>query len=305
MAGIVYGIPYIPPAPPESPWTGMPMTWTGWDGSVWNLCNGAEGVVLQAGVRGFGQAPYTHWRDKSPAVPGAKHNGEIADEREVFWPIKVYSDASSREWVERDRAFWRTLQPSRTGVWTVTHPDGAKRSLTLRVASDGDPSFDTIPSLQGWAKYGITLVADQPYWEGQPIFRTWAQFEQQPFLPPTAGAGYTVSSGSPLETATITNPGDVETHLRWEITGPCTSVTVGAGGAMIIAPVTLDAGETMVIDTDPDEQAATIGDTDVTKQLTKAEFTPIPPGESVKLSLFMEGTGTIRAELTPLYERAW
>jgi hypothetical protein len=229
----------------------------------------------------------------------------VAGSREVFWPVKVWSDAGSREWVERDRAFWRTLQPSRTGVWTVTHPDGAKRSLTLRVAGDGDPSFDTIPSLRGWAKYGITLVADQPYWEGEPVMRTWAQANQQPFMPATAGAGYTISSGSPLETATITNPGDVETFLRWEVAGPCTSVTVGVNGATIIAPVTLDAGEVMVIDTDPEVQAAYVGDTDVTIQLTKAEFAPIPSGESVELSLFMTGTGTIQAELTPLFERAW
>jgi hypothetical protein len=76
-------------------------------------------------------------------------------------------------------------------------------------------------------------------------------------------------------------------------------------GATIIAPVTLDAGEVMVIDTDPEVQAAYVGDTDVTIQLTKAEFAPIPSGESVELSLFMTGTGTIQAELTPLFERAW
>lgn len=303
---VVIGVPYMPPAPPESPWTGMPMTWTGWDGSVWNLCNGAEGIVLQAGVRGLGQAPYTEWLDKSPAVPGAQYLGEIADEREVFWPIKVWSDASSREWVERDRAFWRTLRRGRTGVWTVQHPDGAKRSLTLRVRSDGDPSFDTIPSLRGWAKYGITLIADQPYWEGEQVTKPFGDgTPPRGFLPSATSRGYAVGSGSTLATAKVTNPGDVETPVVWEAHGPFTSVTVGVGDELVVAPIEALEGQTLVVDTDEKVQAAFLDGVDVTERLTRADFGLLPPGTSVPLSLAMAGTGYITATYTPLYERAW
>ena len=35
--GIVYAAPYRPPAPPANPWRGIGLSWTGWDGSEWEL----------------------------------------------------------------------------------------------------------------------------------------------------------------------------------------------------------------------------------------------------------------------------
>ena len=305
MAGVVYGAPYAPPMPPVSPWVSTPLKWTGWDGSEWNMCNGGEGIVLLAGARGFGQPPMTHWRSQSPAVAGARWRGAVSEPREVFWPLKLWHDGGSREWVERDRAFWRTLDPQKTGVWSVELPDGSKRSLTLRVASDGDPSFDTLPTLTGWARYGITLTADDPFWAGETVTRSWQEQARRDFLPAAAGESYYVSSGSTLGSATLTNPGDVDAHVRWTVRGPFSSVSVGVGGALVTAPINVAEGSTLVIDTDPSIQAAFLDGVDVTAQLTSAEFGVLPPGEAVPLSLTMAGTGIITAEFTPRFLRAW
>jgi hypothetical protein len=284
----------------------MPLTWTGFDGVEWDMTDRASGVLIMAGARGFGMAPHTHWRSKSPAVPGARWLGAVGDEREVFWPIKVWHDGGSREWVERDRAFWATLDPQKTGTWTITHPDGQRRHLTLRLADDGDPSFDTLPALMGWARYGIKLTADDPFWAGDVIRRSWAAGSSSDFFNGSSKApSFHISSANALATATLTNPGDVDAYLTWTAHGPFTSVTVGVDGSTVVAPVTAAAGDTLVIDTNPEVQAAFLNGVDVTAQLTSSDFVPLPPGEDVSLSLALAGTGYIETAFTPRYYRAW
>jgi hypothetical protein len=125
------------------------------------------------------------------------------------------------------------------------------------------------------------------------------------FMPPSAGAGYAVSSGSTLATAAASNPGDVETHVVWEAHGPFTSVTVGVGDQTVVAPITASEGQVLIIDTDPEVQAAFLDGVDVTDQLSRAEFGTIEPGMSVPLTLAMAGAGFITATYTPKYYRAW
>ncbi|MEW1813292.1 hypothetical protein AB0284_21625 [Pseudarthrobacter phenanthrenivorans] len=230
----------------------------------------------------------------------------MADERDVFWPLFLFNDRGSREWVEYDRAFWRTMHPERTGVWSVTHPDGAKRSLTVRFEEDTTPEFEFDPVFAGWATYGIRLTADDPFWAGGEVTRAWQSASSTPFFNGSAKApSFNISSGSTLAKASLTNPGDVDAYVRWTAHGPFTSVTVGVGGATVVAPVTVAEGQTLVIDTDPSVQAAILDGTDVTAQLTTAEFGILPPGQQVPVSLALAGTGWIEAAFTPRYFRAW
>lgn len=306
MAGVVYGAPYAPPAITGPLWDGMPLAWRGWDGSEWDFGGHDSGVRMLQGVRGLGSLEHTHWRDASPAVAGSMWRGAVADSREVFWPLVVFSDSGSADWVAYDRAFWRTLQPSRTGAWTVTHPDGAKRSLTLRFQEDTTPTFDVDPVKAGWAVYGIKLMADNPYWEGEVVTRSWRTASSVDFFNGSSKApNFNISPGSTLATARLTNPGDVESHLTWKAYGPFTSVTVGVDGRTVVAPIAAAEGQVLEIDTDPSVQAAFLDGVDVTAQLTSADFATLPPGEDVTLSLAMAGTGWVEASFRPLYLRAW
>jgi hypothetical protein len=246
------------------------------------------------------------WRSQSPAVAGARWRGAVADSREVFWPLKVWHDAGAAEWVDLDRAFWRTLDPQQTGVWAVTLPDGSRRSLTLRLKDDGDTVWNLMPTLYGWAHYGVTLTADDPFWSGDEIRRSWAAGSSSDFFNgPSKAPSFNISSANALESATLSNPGDVDAYLTWTVHGPFTSVTVGVDGSTVVAPITGALGDTLEINTDPSVQAAFLNGADVTAQLTSSEFVPLPPGENVSLSLALAGTGYVEAAFTPRYYRAW
>lgn len=297
--GIVFGAPYTPPLPPVT-WTGLDMIWTGWDGSVWHLAHAADGTVMMPGVRGLNTPPVVHYLASSAATPGARWRGHTVDTREVFWPIQIYSDLGSLDWLARDRAFWKTMRPDKTGTWTVIQPSGAQRSLTLRFKEDGGQTYNTDPALAGWNNYGITLQAEQPFWAGETETGGWGAAVPVGFF-----ANKTISPGGTLASATLYNPGDVEVWPVWNIYGPVTAATVGINGRNITVPFTVAGGEVLTIDTSPRVQTAMLGGTDRTGDLTGIDFAPLPPGEVSSLTLSMTGSGRITATVTPLYLRAW
>ncbi|EYR64679.1 hypothetical protein N866_07205 [Actinotalea ferrariae CF5-4] len=325
MSAIVYAVPGRPPAPPANPWPGMRMTWTGWDGSEWDLTDPeASGVSLQAGVRGLLMPPFRRHTTSSPAVAGSRPRGYSTDERPVFWPVKVFQDTSSQDWIDHDAAFWRTLAPGRTGVWTVTQPSGRSRSLRCRFEELQD-GLDIDPSLMGWVVYGITLVAEEPFWTGEPVTRQFVPSTTVPFFP---GPPFGISEGSLSTSAAIDNPGDEPAYLSWWLHGPTTG-TFGVGGRVIDVPFEVAPGRTLVLDSAPTVRGAREIDTppaglspqqettwvserlrtaavDRTKDLgATSKWGAVPAGTAVPLSVAAVGTGALRASLLPQHYRAW
>ena len=333
----ILAAPYAaaPPARAQVSWSGFQaMSWVGADGSEWDLLSPSSGTLLMAGARGFNMPPITQYTRDSPAVAGTRWAGSRTEPREVFWPLLVYSDAGSQAWIEYDRAFWSTLHPDHTGVWKVTHPNGDTRSLRCRFKDDGGQTYDIDPSLVGWSAYGITLTAEQPYWEGEPVTRTWKASEPVSFFGAgTGGPPFTISPGSTLAKATMSNPGDVDAFPMWVLTGPMDSATVGQAGKLTQYQASIADGRSVVIDTSPDQQrvveiasppspdaggpdvgsqawfdwisSAMASGTDRVLNLGSVAFNaPISPGKSVSLSLAMVGAGTVTAAISPLYYRA-
>ena len=283
------------------------MSWTGWDGSLWDLTDpDTSGVVLAPGVRGLGMPPAQLYTSESPAVAGARFRGSRTLSREVFWPLHILADPG-QGWADLDGAFWRTMRADSPGSWAVTSPSGSTRTLTCRWVSGGDEGYPIDPTSSGWARYDVYLVADDdPYWTGAPVVRTFAQGASSSFF----GAGappFTISPGNLLASATMDNPGDVEAHPIWRVDGPVTSVTVGVNGQVINAPITVASGASLTIDTRPTAQTAIRSDgTDVTGSLTgEPKWVGVPAGQSVPLSLTMTGTGSVTATITPHYLKAW
>lgn len=310
---LVFATPYFPTAPPR-PWVGLQMTWTGWDGSVWNLTSAAEGAVMLPGVRGLNMPPVIHYSTAYASVPGARWRGHTVDAREVFWPIQIYHDLNSQGWIDRDRAFWKTLRPEKTGTWTVKQPSGVERHMDLRFSNDSDATINQDPVLAGWASYGITLVAEQPFWRATPIIREWTAGGALPFYPDGSGGGFTISPSTTLDTAAMPNPGDVDAYPVWEVHGPTTTAQVGIAGRNISIPFPVDDNQVLVIDTDPTQQSATLWDVaggvrtnpvDMTAQLGGANFVPVPADSVTTTSLSLDGAGKVSLILTPLYLRAW
>ncbi|MFF0942686.1 hypothetical protein ACFYE2_00450 [Kocuria sp. CPCC 205300] len=307
---VVFALPGAVPAPPPSPFPvfeGLEMTWTGWDGVEWPLYLPDSGVMLLAdGVEGLDVPPWEVYDQTSPGVHGSRARGYRVQPRPVFWPILLYSDASSREWMIRDRAWWKTMQPLKYGTWTVTHP-GTNEQRYLHCRFDGSPKpFAMDPMKAGWAEYGVELVADEePFWLGDPVSRTFATEPPEDFFNDGAAPVFRISSGSSLSTAKVTNPGDEAAWPIWTITGPTTSVKVGLGGLQVEVPFEIFEGQTVSIDTRPHRQIAMRGTEEVTHLLGAAEFVPVPAGRDVSLDLAVVGTGTVRCDITPRYLRAW
>jgi len=316
-------------------WSGFQaMTWTGADGSQFDLLSPDSGTLLMAGARGLNMPSLTDYTSESPALDGARFRGSRTNQREVFWPLLVYSDAGSQAWVEYDREFWNSLRPGQVGLWTVTHPNGDTRTLRCRFKDDGGQSYDVDPSLVGWAAYGITLVADQPYWEGAAVTRTWKASQPVSFFGGgTGGPPFTISPGSTLAKATMPNPGDVDAYPMWVLTGPIDIASVGLSGKLTQYQASIASGRSVVIDTSPDQQrvveiasppdpdsggpdvgsqewldwisAAMSTGTDRVLNLGSVAFNaPVSPGRSVSLSLSMVGDGTVTAAIVPYYFRA-
>ena len=326
MANIVYGAPYLPPVPAAPAWSGLAMHWAS-KGSEWALTDPSTGLFLMPGIRGLGSVASTRHATESPAVAGSRFEGASFLDREVFWPLHIFSDAGSVDWMHRDRAFWRTMDPEDTGVWTVTHPDGNHRSLRLRFQSDGDRALELDPLRSGWSSYGITLVAERPFWEGEPVVRSFAgQAPPLPFFDPTGPQIVNIASGYSVANASMDNPGDVESYPRWFVEGPAVTASVGVGSTVVDVPFEVPEGQCLVIESDPDLIGATLYDVaagapskpservvgvdlinpvDMTAALGEADFAPIPAGSAVPLSLTLVGLGKVEALLPTLYRRPW
>lgn len=300
---LLYAVPYE--APPigsvPSPWQKMTHTWTGWDGSVWDLSRPSKGVfLLREGLEGLGMPDFTNYTHGSPLVHGEQWDGWLATGRKVFWNIGVYSDTNSHDWVKLNRGFWKTLRPGKTGVWTVGLPTGERFSLTLRLGAGSGAVFDQDPIQHGWKAYGIELFPEQPFWEAPDVINEWGAGEHIPFLgPEDIGPPFYVSPVATIGTAKVTNPGDVETYLRWTITGPTSSVTVGIGGENTIIDFPVPEGRKLVIDTNPRNLIAELNGVDVMPQLRQFKYPALQPGVNIKLTLSMEGTGSVEAAFTP------
>lgn len=306
---VYLSIPSQPPPSAVVPWTACQHTWVGWDGTEWDLSHGASGIALQGGVRGIRNPPVIRYTGKAAAVDGSLYRGSVTDERECFWPVKVWNDNGSQAWIDHNARFWKTLDESRLGTWIITQPSGVRRSLKVRYTGLDNDSDDIDPGLFGWCIYGIQLVAEQPFWQGDPVSRTFAPPSTiGNFFGGTGGTGFgppfEIGAGSTTASASISNTGDVSAWPVWRVTGPTTSVTVGLSGHSIVFPMTIPSGQWIEINTAPTSQVARDQDgTDRTIQLGAVDFAEIPQGANVPLTISMTGTGTVTCTVTPLYRR--
>jgi hypothetical protein len=279
----------------------------GVDGSVWDLTDPTSGVCLTTeGVLGLLESPVSRFTTTSPSVAGSRFRGSWVQERPITWHVGIR--ASGVNWVDLSRRFWSALSRTALATWTVTTVDGASRSIQVRLVGTGPYVFGVDPSLTGWASIPVSLVAEDPYWSGPPLSQDWSASGGENFFGGSSGGGYGppfyISAAQTISTATITNPGDVEAWPVWTAVGPATSVRFGLGGTLVGVDVTLTSGQTLVVDTDPRRQSATIDGVRARGILSPHDFAQIPPGASLPLALSMTGTGTVGVSIVPRYGRA-
>lgn len=329
MSPIVYAVPYVPPAPPPDPWRGVAMRWDGPDGTSWSMCGPRSGGIrLLAGVRGLTEPPRQTFIDETAGIAGGRWRGHRDLVREVFWPISVWQDTDSVAWLDYDAAWWRSLDPDVPGRWVVTHPAGTERHLLCRFVDDGDPAWESAPGMRAWARYGVTLVAVDPYWRGEQVARSWsgAELTGPGFFGTSGGPTYHIGRGSTLASAEVTNPGDVPAHPVWWVQD-VNAVNLSVGGGVIEVPAVAD-DRLLVVDSDPTSLSAIevaappTGMPPAEREAWVAERLPtgddrtvdlgsgttwgaIPARGTTSLGIDMSGTGTVGVRFIPRYRRAW
>lgn len=299
----------IPP-PPLPVWEGLRNSWTGWNGTKFDLDVKSAGVCLLVdGVTGWHMPEFDQYLDEYASVDGARYRGERARARSVDWTLGVFGDESP-DWLERDRAFWATMRPGSPGMWTVTLPDGSARSLMCRWRDSSPYSFSQDPLMAGWAVYDVSLVAEQPYWEGAPVLSpVWGNEEDPtPFTGEDDEApSYWISGATSIGSARLRNDGDIDAPVTWTVRGRgagVDSVSIeGDAGELGFGGV--PDGSTLTISTDPTRPLALLDGVDVTGAVNPWDPRAIPSGMSAELGITLVGEGTVQASFKPRWFRAW
>jgi hypothetical protein len=187
-------------------------------------------------------------------------------------------------------------------TYTVTLPGVGVFSLACRF--NGQPlPFDVSCAVQGFAEYDVALVADEhPYWQGDPITALFTTATTADFIPGGGGPPFTISQGSTMSSASITNPGDVPVWPVWTFMDSFTSISTTVGGSTVGVVPDLVAGDVLVIDTDPRAQSATLNGTRVRGILSPHDFAPIQAGATMPITFAWTGTGSASVSIVPLYE---
>jgi hypothetical protein len=233
----------------------------------------------------------------------------------AFWPIHLYADEGSDAFSVIDSDFWQTLYPGRFGTWRVTTARSGTRELVLRGAGNGKHVYPRDPHVFGWAKYGVSLIADDPFWRAaQPVVKEFSSEVPQNFygggpvgVASPGAPPFVVSKGNTLAGAEIDNPGDIDAWPVWRVSAATelTDIRLGVSGRELVFPGPVPVGSVLTIDTDPLDQQAFLDGVNVTEQITGWGFAPIPWGGRAPLSLSMTGAGTVQASIHPRYFRAW
>ena len=286
------------------------ITWKDHNNTTWDLVNGPV-ALMNSGVQGFGMPQAADTIRKTALVHGQTFQSWRLEPRELFMPI-TFRDEAELDVEGIQRTFWDGLALGEYGTFSVTDGNGAVRSIQARFLDDGAVTFGVDPysDTHKFRTYGLTFVADDPWWRGPEESFTFG-------LGPEGTATFfgNGSSATPFyiikstggADSTLTNNGDQDAWITWTIEGPMTSFDLEIGGHHIAGDIVVDSGETLTIETSPLNQLAYLNDgTKVTRYLSSADFAPLPAtGAPVTVGIDVVGTGNITAAFSPVYWRAF
>lgn len=265
-------------------------------GNVW---------LMDKGVEGMGMPEIDRQTRETPLLDGQVQVGWRARPREVFWPLGI-SDGTAGSWSTLQGDFWRALRPGIQGTWRVTGPTGEVRDLLCRYVSDGGGVYARDPAREEFETAGVTLVADDPWWRGAAVSKTFQTAETPvPFFD-TGSVVLNIMSANTVASTTIDNFGDIPAWPVYRIDGPITGFTINTLNAV----VNVGVGQWLIIDTDPTKQTSLLYTapgvfTNVTSSLNGVGFSPIPPGSSQSIDVVLNGSGSLTVTLRPGYYRAF
>lgn len=276
-------------------------TWTDTRGETWFLTDWSSSAIKLRGATGIGMPTFTHLWDEGSSE-GSAWQDVRAERGQLFLPLLIRA-FSSQEFVDTHSAFIRGLNPRGRGTMRITRPDGSWRQVRARYESGADAPVDLDPVKFRHVQYGITWALEEPYWEGEPVERTYSYEAPAPFFP---GPPWNLGKSGVLGSARITNPGDESSSAYWRVDGPFTSFSVGLGTSLVSLALVKAAGQYVAIDMDPRKK--TIIDeagTDRWAAATDLNFSRIPPGDNIPLTTTIAGPGATTAAYLRFVPRYW
>ncbi len=296
--------------------------WVGADGVIWELSQAGGGALIMPGIQGVFETPDMEVFSSSSQLPGRLQRGSRAKEKKVWWPVATYGD-TPEQWQERDTAFYRGLQTDRPGRFWWAGVTNKWRYLDLNfLAVTDNPEKD--PSKPGWAQYGLEFVANFPYWAPDESGRMSQIFTSSgaTVFWPTDSKGFTVGRGFDLDSARVTNDGDVPAEPVVTVHGGVMSdVTITIDGATTVVPWTLPQGSWVAINTDqrafdleitpgvvttiPPMTAIDNLGQDRTRDLGRFDPIEVPVGSNIAVDVTYTGTGAVGIHFDPRYRRPW
>lgn len=307
MPILVQAISTIGRGGPTQPYTVV--TWTSPLGRSTVLSDWPAGHLVQPGARGLDMPTFKAYESESPQIHGTHRDGVKGNAREIMIPVVIYSNDSRDAFLARKRRLLTDLSPldgdSGRGKLTLTEPDGSSRSITAIYAAGAEGSEDLDAAGRRWTAYGLTFTCESPFWDGQPIGRTFRAGVDTPFFP--GGVPWEVADSQVLGIGVeIFNPGNVPAFPIWTIRGPMTAATFThpTRGSWTLTR-SLSSGDIAVIDTRERIQSALLnGVTNLWPNIDEAAVLwPLTSGMNT-VDLVVTGSTTdtrVEFQVTPRY----
>lgn len=299
---VVRGMPYVPPPPPIPDWRGYAHTWIDHTGRRWPLTDEDSATLLLPGVKGLDDPETDLHLVEHAGVAGSRYRGSRTLARTVVWQVMVETGKSSIEWLQLARDFKAAFRPDRTGTWEAVAPDGQRRYLKCRLRSKAHV-YEYDPAFAGYAVYDIEMVAEDPYWRGDPIKKSWTGTVPRGLIPPKGEPLVPLDFGSSatFEGASIPNPGHVAAWAQWTLTGPLEDVRLRVAGGELGCP-DLAEGQVLTIDTDRRASSIRLDGQRARRLIRPWDPRAIPPGGQAPVEIEVSaGTGHVDLSIIPRY----
>lgn len=272
---------------------------TGVDGSVWPFV-GRDDCTLETPLRlgktpaGLSGAPGKHDDDQNVDQAGVTWRSKTLLPNVItlkslrFGPVTRGQDALDR-WLQFCNAFGDGRQLGEFHALSLLSGEPRDRFQYWRLLSElPDPDYMQVINT-GFVNVGdIALRSDESWWREDPVDVSFT---------PTEFAG-----------ATVANMCDDDVWGYWEIIGPITNPTIGLAGESITILVTVPAGQSWKINTDPNNFSIRDG-ADVDRSWLRHYWRKKAPRKTAAIPLALGGTSTnansrIRLVLPQVYRSA-
>lgn len=236
--------------------------WTSADGQSIDLTDTGRGYSVQAnGTTGLRSVSYRFTTSQYANIDGETVESVAAEANRPTLGLLLRAD-NEGDLRQRMRGLVRTMRPKAgMGALTVATEVGEYRSLPCYLESglEGDQSDDShLPG--AWWRAVLRFYAPDPWWVGEERTVRMGLSAPVPFfpLPPVTLSSSTVQGQFSVDLS----DSDAPSFPLWTVTGPGSTLvlTNRTTGRKLTVNVSLDAGETLTVDTRPGRESIRLGD---------------------------------------------